>query len=262
MNRWWIVCSLAVCGCADPPVARRAPAVGTEVVAPRTPTDWAALISFPRPPVAVPPLLEVEVAVPAPPTVFAASEHQASDRSVEIVHRDLASFCKEQVGCFEMKLPVRFTPRPPYGAVHAVRVRTERYAYSTLIAEVPGGVVPLQVSYDVEDPDDPGCRTMRTVAIERLGVENGILVLVTLAEKIAYMPEHDASREVLLPVVSIAKADGDRVHLRYFHAWNDGADLGRIERPPGRSVPWHTLAWRHRRPFSIEPQGTLKLSGS
>lgn len=231
-------------------------------------TDWGALL-FPaeaREVAVTPPSAPVLVAEPAAPaTAFAATDLMVTDESIEVEHADVASFCKAQIGCFEIALPVKFSPSGAFRALHAVRVKAEGYAYTTLLVEVAGGVAPLAVSYDVDDPNDPGCPSIvRKIGIERVSIESGVLVVVALGETTTWTdPAPDdtndsGARGALVPVVSIAKADGKLVHLRQFQTMG-GPDLGSIVQPSARFVPWHKLAWKNRTPFSIERDGTLTL---
>ena len=209
-------------------------------------------------PVAVEPVAEAR-------TAFGPSELMVLDQSLDLEHRDVASFCKAQIGCFEIALPVEFSPNKSFRGLHAVRVKTEGYAYSTLLAEVPGGVAPLGVSFDVVNPDDPGCPSyVREIGIERVSIENGMLVVVALGTTTTFVDPapgdsgDSGARQALLPVVSIAKLDGERVHLRHFQSMG-GPELGSIVQPSTRFVPWHKLAWKNRVPFAIKADGTMRV---
>src|SRR5262249_15123664 len=114
--------------------------------------------------------------------------------------------------------------------------------------------------------NDPGCPSIvRAIGVERVGVENGLLVVVAFGVTQTWVdvPENSTgdtgARPMLVRQVTIAKHVGDALHTRTFNAWS-GPPLGWKRQPRAdRWVPWDRLIWREWHAVHVLADGTLDL---
>jgi hypothetical protein len=219
---------------------------------------------------------------PTRPGPFAAADFSTYDSDLEPAATDVHAWCATTIGkalasaaqvppvavqprCEEIATGVPFEKGAGFHAVRAVRVFDGSATYSTLLVESALGVSALPVSWDVDDPNDPGCPSIvRGESIEQLRVQNGLLVVVMLGVTTRFVEVPDGptpdsgARAALVREVTVAKLDGTTIHARKFEAWS-GPELGEKVQPTEMRVAWSSLAWKRRRGFVVNGDGTLAL---
>ena len=65
-------------------------------------------------------------------------------------------------------------------------------------------------------------------------------------------------RKRLLPIVVLAKLDGDVLHTRRFEKWG-GPWLGEKVQPGRIPIPWSKIPWSGRPPIKVRADGTLDI---
>jgi hypothetical protein len=258
----------ALLRCAAEPAPVHAPA--PQPAAPDT-TDWGALLFPPRAAasVASEAAAAAREAPAAPPPVFGPSAYSTSDGEESSVFVDVAAFCRAQkqaAVCREIAVGVSFAGNAEFQAIRAVRVTASDFADSRLLVKIDRGLVPLPVSWNVIDPEDPGCPSIvNLIGIERVIVQRGMLVVVALGvnHTVVDVPEGTVGdtglRPQMLRVVTVVKRVGDTLHTRSFDAYS-GPPLGwKRQTRQDRFVPWDKLAWREWRDVHVRADGTLDV---
>ncbi|NUP07329.1 MAG: hypothetical protein HOW73_14860 [Polyangiaceae bacterium] len=217
-------------------------------------------------------------AIPQETPVFAPSEHLVWDDEVTAEHASVASFCAWENAspayglddgtppgkraCREIAVPVPFKPDKAYLGVAAVRVFDGAASYSLLLLKTSSGWSTLPVAWGAEDPSDPGCPSIvRKVGVERIGIDNGILTVMTLGEDTTWVDTHESdmdggARGRLVRQITIAKVDGATVHTRSYTGFGAPV-LGHKIQPRVKRVAWSALPWVDRRSFEITDKGLL-----
>jgi len=289
---------VASCGARD--VAPSAPADIQALVAPSRTRGGPALSSTDLASQLFPPSANAEptaTAAATPPTApgreqapstsnFADDGFASQEDVSEAELVDVGDFCRRSIvrataesvtreggpggtpTCREISLPVAFKGDATYRKLHAVRAFDGVARYSTLLLELDGGVAALPVSWDVDDPRDPGCPSIvRTVALDELRLQAGFLVVVSLGVDTTWVEVPDGSvddggaRRRLRREILLVQADGATVHTRTFDPQYSslGDELGEKVQPSMHDVPWTGLQWHGRHGFRIEAGGALKV---
>jgi hypothetical protein len=261
--------------------ARRVPAPAPPPAESPSSTDWGALLFPPR--AAAPPPEEPPKPAepPEPPEPFAPSAYDAIDRESSTVFPDLDAYCHAALHdvdrsrsphasrtprCNRIPFGVGFAGNAEFQGVRAVRVVRGDEAYSALLVKVDRGFMGVAVAWDVEDPEDPGCPSIaRNIGIERIEIQNGLLVVVALAvlSTMVEVPEGSVGdagwRLELRRQVTVVKRVGETLHTRMFPSWS-GPALGWKRQPrANRIVPWDRLMWRDWQDVRALADGTLDL---
>jgi hypothetical protein len=142
-------------------------------------------------------------------------------------------------------------------------------ADTTLVVESPRGLALTPISWDFDDPNDPGCPSIvRNHSVIGARVDNGHLVILVSGSRQTYVQVPDDSddtgaRGQLVQSVYWGKDDGHGISFRH-HDPQYQFQLGQKIQPRGdkfKMVPWAELPWTHTRRFHIAPDGTLRLQG-
>jgi hypothetical protein len=172
-----------------------------------------------------------------------------------------------EVGCVEVPAGVRFQPGGGFLGVRALRVKDGEGGYTALLAQRAEGLLALPVTWDVDDPNDPGCGSIvRDTGLEEVTVQHGALVVVSLGERVTYVSaadDEDGAREVLLRSVMVVRSSGESFVGRGFaQAAYGGPELGFKLQPSVRSKPWSRVPWTDRQPVVVDSEGRLLFKGS
>jgi hypothetical protein len=175
------------------------------------------------------------------------------------------------VGCVEVSPGVGFRPGGGFLGLRALRVRDGEGGYTVVLAQRAEGLLALPVSWDVDDPNDPGCGSIvRDTGLEEVTVQHGALVVVSLGERVTWVepPEgqasdEDGARQMLLRSVMVVRPSGESFLGRGFaQAAFGGPELGFKLQPAARFTNWTRLPWRDRQPVLVDSQGRLLFKGT
>ena len=184
----------------------------------------------------------------------------------EVCHELLgAAEARPDARCELVRLHVAFRGDRQYRELRELRVFDGEARYSTLVVVGPRGVARVPLSWNVDDPTDPGCPSIvRPLALEQARVENGHLVLVALGVTAGWAEplgdDDPGMRDLLVREVAVAKWVGDELVLRHYPQFA-GPELGTKLRPTFDShLPWEVLPWSGRQEFVVLADGTLQVA--
>lgn len=279
-------------GCAAPPAPDFPLAIldEPEAAGPVEEIDWGKKL-FPD---GIPSVIEKERAAaappvepppppappPEPPTFFARSQYMPLDDETTDAYESVAAFCAEanswepgqadgmtpgKRSCKEIPLGVSFSGdgKTYTKKTAAVRIFDGISSYSLLLLGTSRGLMPMPVGWDSNDPNDPGCPSIvRLVGVERISMDQGLVVIIAKGEDRTMVgPKNDKDsgwRRRLLPVVVLAKLDGEVMHTRRFEKWG-GLWLGEKVQPGEIAIPWSKIPWSGRPPIKVRADGTLDV---
>jgi hypothetical protein len=178
--------------------------------------------------------------------------------------------------CAEIASPVTFSATADYKSVHALSVYDGIMKSKSLVVETKRGFFLTPVSWDQQDPLDPGCATIaRVTTVEEVRVDNGYFVAVLGAERGTYVessdPNDDGFRQSLTRTAQWGKDDGKSFTTTYWDPqYHEGLGFKVQPKPdhlmvpatqqmifPAKS-PWSALPWKEATPFRVSPTGVLQ----
>jgi hypothetical protein len=191
----------------------------------------------------------------------------------------LENFVFGQPSCSEIALPAAFTPTSDYLSVRAITHYDGIVRRRSLVVQTKRGFFLTPISWNIEDPLDPGCATIaRVMTVEELRVDNGYFVAVLGAERGTYTettnPNDDGFRRSLVRTAQWGKDDGKAFQTTYwdpqFHeglGWKVQPNADHLTTPgtdkmvfPEKTL-WNALPWKEAPAFHISPSGVLQPQG-
>jgi hypothetical protein len=181
--------------------------------------------------------------------------------------------------CSEIPSPTTFSATADYKSVHALSLYDGIVKSKSLVVETKRGFFLTSVTWNQEDPLDPGCATIaRVVTIEELRVDNGYFVAVLGAERGTYRdstdPNDDGFRMSLVRTAQWGKDDGKSFTTTYWDPqFHEGLGFKIQPKPQHLTVPatqqvifpaqspWSALLWKDAPPFRVSPSGVLQPQG-
>jgi hypothetical protein len=181
--------------------------------------------------------------------------------------------------CTEIASPAPFSATADYKSVHALSLYNGIMKSKSIVVETKRGFFLTWVTWNQQDPLDPGCATIaRVETIEELRVDNGYFVAVLGAERATYIestdPNDDGFRMSLVRTAQWGKDDGKSFTTTYWDPqYHEGLGFKVQPKPDHLTVPatqqvtfpprspWSALLWKDAPPFRVSPSGVLQPQG-
>lgn len=207
-------------------------------------TCKANAVSTPAPTVAEPPAPPIATVAPPPPpapvlgvvsadvedvapvsapyasttAVCAAWSAETATRAKELAEDATARGLKLGAAtCAEAPAGVVLPPHPTYRSVRAFRRSDGLSTYTTLAVELPRGIVVVPLTWDGDDPLDPGCPSItRYERLDAARVENGWLVVTIDGTRSTYNEEDGGSTPESLRGAVWCRDEGAELRCRAY----------------------------------------------